>query len=193
MSEVTATRLLGLQVGAVAPLTAGDRKVMSGIYKRAVAGPVAVGRLGLAGDEQADPTVHGGLAKAVYAYPVEHYAFWRAQRRAPGLADDLPFGSLGENLTVQGVHESSLYVGDTLRFAECELRVTEPRRPCYKFAAFFGDPQAPRKMVQTGFCGFYLAVDRPGRLEAGEAFELVAGPRETPLMSLFPSSRRGAG
>jgi MOSC domain-containing protein YiiM len=193
MNEVMAMRLLGLQVGGVAPLTAGDRVVMSGIHKRAVAGPVAAGRLGLAGDEQADPSVHGGLTKAVYAYPVEHYPFWRAQRRSLGLADDLPFGSLGENLTVQGVHESSLYVGDTLRFAECELRVTEPRRPCYKFAAFFGDPQAPRKMVQTGFCGFYLAVDRPGRLEAGEAFELVAGPRETPLMSLFPSSRRGAG
>jgi len=186
-------RLLGLQVGAVAPLTVGDRVVMSGIHKPAVAGPVAVGRLGLAGDEQADPTVHGGLAKAVYAYPVEHYAFWRAQRRALGLADDLPFGSFGENLTVEGVLETSLHVGDTLRFADCDLRVTEPRRPCFKFAAFFGDALAPRKMVQTGFCGFYLAVERPGRLQAGEAFELVAGPRETPLMSLFPSSRRGTG
>jgi MOSC domain-containing protein YiiM len=186
-------RLLGLQVGAVAPLAAGDRQVMSGIHKRAVDGPVAVGRLGLAGDEQADLSVHGGLAKAVYAYPVEHYAFWRAQHRALGLANDLPFGSLGENLTVQGVLESSLYVGDTLRFADCELRVTEPRRPCFKFAAYFGDPQAPRKMVQSGFCGFYLAVDRPGHLQAGDAFELVAGPRETTLMSLFPSSRRGPG
>lgn len=193
MNEATVMRLLGLQVGPVAPLSVGDRQVMSGIHKRAVAGRVAVGRLGLAGDEQADPTVHGGLAKAVYAYPVEHYTFWRAQRRALGRADDLPFGSLGENLTVQGVLETSLYVGDALRFANCELRVTQPRRPCYKFAAFFGDPQAPRKMVQTGFCGFYLAVERPGHLEAGDAFELVAGPRETPLMVLFPSSRRGAG
>lgn len=155
MNQVTAMRLLGLQVGGVAPLTAGDRVVMSGIHKRAVAGPVAVGRL--------------------------------------GLADDLPLGSLGENLTVQGVLESSLYVGDTLRFADCELRVTEPRRPCFKFAAYFGDPQAPRRMVQSGFCGFYLAVDRPGHLQTDEAFELVAGPRETTLMSLFPSSRRGTG
>jgi MOSC domain-containing protein YiiM len=186
-------RLLGLQVGGTAPLAAGDRVVMSGIHKRSVAGPLAVGPLGLAGDEQADPTVHGGLAKAVYAYPVEHYAFWRAQRRALGLADDLPFGSLGENHTMEGVLETSLHVGDTLRFADCELRVTEPRRPCFKFAAFFGDAQAPRKMVQTGFCGFYLAVERPGRLQAGEAFELVPGPRATPLMSLFPSSRRGTG
>jgi MOSC domain-containing protein YiiM len=193
LNESTEMRLLGLQVGGVAPLTAGDRVVMSGIHKRSVAGPVAVGRLGLAGDEQADPTVHGGLAKAVYAYPSEHYEFWRTQRRALGLAADLPFGSLGENLTVQGVLETSLYVDDTLRFADCDLRVTEPRRPCYKFAAFFGDPQAPRKMVQTGFSGFYLAVERPGLLEVGEAFELVPGPRATPLMALFPSPRRGTG
>jgi len=182
-------RLLGLQVGRVASLTAGDRQVMSGIHKRSASGPVAVGALGLAGDEQADPTVHGGLAKAVYAYPIEHYAFWREQRRALGLSDELPYGSLGENLTVQGVLEESLYVGDTLRFSDCELRVTELRRPCFKFAAFFGDPLAPKKMVQTGFCGFYLAVDRAGCIEAGQEFELVEGPRETPLMKLFPSSR----
>jgi len=180
--------LLGVQVGRAAPLTAGDREVMSGIHKRSVTGPVAVGALGLAGDEQADLTVHGGLSKAVYAYPIEHYAFWREQRRSLGLADELPYGSLGENLTVQGVLEAGLFVGDTLRFPDCELRVTQPRKPCYKFAAYFGDPLAPRKMVETAFCGFYVAVDRPGRIEAGQAFELVAGPRQTPLLALFPSS-----
>lgn len=182
-------RLLGVQVGRVARLTAGDHEVMSGIHKRPVTGPVAVGVLGLAGDEQADLTVHGGLSKAVYAYPFEHYAFWREQRRALGLADDLPYGSLGENLTVQGLLETDLYVGDTLLFPGCELRVTQPRKPCYKFAAFCGDPLAPKKMVQTGYSGFYLAVDRPGRIEAGQAFERVAGPRQTPLMALFPSPR----
>jgi MOSC domain-containing protein YiiM len=179
-------RLLGIQVGPAAPLAAGERTVMSGIHKRPVAGPVAVSALGLAGDEQADLTVHGGLSKAVYAYPIEHYAYWREQRRALGLADDLLYGSLGENLTVQGVLETELFVGDTLRFPDCELRVTQPRKPCYKFAAFFGDALAPKKMVQTGYSGFYFAVDRPGRIEAGQAFELVAGPRQTPLMALFP-------
>ena len=150
MREVTTVRLLGVQVGRAAPLTAGDREVMSGIHKRSVTGPVAVGAL--------------------------------------GLADDLPYGSLGENLTVQGVLEAELFVGDTLRFPDCELRVTQPRKPCYKFAAFFGDPLAPRKMVETAFCGFYVAVDRPGRIGAGQAFELVAGPRQTSLLALFPSS-----
>jgi len=152
---VQTLQVLGVQVGLVAPLAAGERDVMSGIHKRPVTGPVAVSTLGLAGDEQADLTVHGGLAKAVYAYPVEHYAYWREQR-----------------------------------FPDCELRVTQPRKPCYKFAAFFGDPLAPKKMVQTGYCGFYLAVDRPGLIAAGQAFERVAGPRQTPLMALFPKADR---
>ena len=80
--------------------------------------------------------------------------------------------------------------GDVLRFPDCELRVTQPRKPCYKLAAFFGDPLAPKKMVRTGYCGFCLAVDRPGQVEAGQAFELIAGPRTTPLMALFPKAAR---
>ena len=193
MNQVTTLRLLGLQVGAVAPLAAGDRQVMSGIHKRAVAGPVAVGRIGLAGDEQADPTVHGGLAKAVYAYPIEHYAFWREHRRALGLSTELPYGSLGENLTLSGVLETSLFVGDELRFPDCVLRVTQPRGPCYKLNAAMDDSTAVRTMAQSGYCGFYLAVDVPGSLTAGQAFEVIAGPRETPLMTLFKSIRAKVG
>jgi len=181
--------LLGVQVGKAAPLAVGDRSVLSGIRKHSVTGPVEVRPLGLEGDEQADLTVHGGLSKAVYAHPIEHYAFWRERRRTLGLPDDLPFGSLGENLTVQGLLETSLFVGDCLRFPGCELRVTQPRRPCYKFVAFIGDPQAARKMVQSGFSGFYLAVDRPGQIEAGQSFELVAGLREMPLTALMSRVR----
>lgn len=186
-------QLLGVQVGAVQPLQAGDRRVMSGIRKHAVHGPVAVGALGLAGDAQADPTVHGGLAKAVYAYPVEHYAFWREHRRALGLSGDLPYGSLGENLTLSGVLEESLYVGDQLRFPDCVLRVTEPRGPCYKLNAAMGDATAVRTMARSGLSGFYLAVDQPGSIAAGQAFEIVAGPRETPVMELFKAARAKLG
>jgi MOSC domain-containing protein YiiM len=182
-------QLLGIQVGAVQPLQVGDQRVMSGFRKHATRGPVAVSALGLAGDEQADLTVHGGLAKAVYAYPIEHYAFWREHRSALGLSTDLPYGSLGENLTLSGVLEASLYVGDELRFPDCVLRVTQPRGPCYKLDAAMGDPTAVRTMAQSGYCGFYLANDVPGSLTAGQAFEVVAGPRETPLMTLFRSIR----
>jgi len=182
-------QVLGVQVGAVQPLRVGAQRVMSGIRKQAVRGPVAVSALGLAGDEQADLTVHGGLSKAVYAYPAEHYAFWREHRRALGLSTDLPHGSLGENLTLSGVLEASLYVGDQLRFPDCVLRVTQPRGPCYKLNAAMDDPTAVRTMAQSGLSGFYLAVDVPGSLQAGQAFEVVPGPREMPVMTLFKAHR----
>ena len=186
-------QLLGIQVGAVRPLQVGDQRVMSGFRKHATRGAVAVSALGLAGDEQADLTVHGGLAKAVYAYPVEHYDFWREHRSGLGLSPDLPYGSLGENLTLSGVLEASLHVGDELRFPDCVLRVTQPRGPCYKLNAAMDDSTAVRTMARSGYCGFYLAVDVPGSLAAGEAFEVVAGPRETPLMTLFKSIRAKVG
>jgi MOSC domain-containing protein YiiM len=177
-------KVLGVQVGRVETLDIGDRQVLSGIRKRPVSGEIAVAVLGLEGDEQADLTVHGGLRKAIYAYPVEHYGFWQEQRRGLGLSDDLAYGSLGENLTVEGLLEDSVYVGDTLLFPNCVLRVTQPRMPCYKFVATMGDRQAARKMMQTGFSGFYLAVDVPGRIAAGQSFELRHGPREMTLRAL---------
>ncbi len=174
-------RVLGVQVGRVQPLQVGDQSVMSGIVKHSVSGRVAVQALGLEGDEQADLTVHGGLSKAVYAYPVEHYEFWRGARRSWGLSPELPHGSLGENLTIDGLLEDSLYVGDTLLFPDCALRVTQPRMPCYKFAATMGHAHAARKMMQSGFSGFYLAVGVPGSIEAGQRFEVEPGPRAMPL------------
>ena len=178
-----------MQVGAVQPLQVGEQRVMSGIRKQAVHGPVAVRALGLAGDEQAALSVHGGLSKAVYAYPVEHYEFWLEHRRGLGLSTDLPYGSLGENLTVSDVLESSLYVGDELRFPDCVLRVTQPRAPCYKLNAAMDDPTAGRTMARSGYSGFYLAVELPGSVMAGQAFDVIEGPRETALMTLFRSVR----
>lgn len=186
-------QVLGVQVGAVQPLQVGEQRVMSGFRKQAARGPVAVGALGLAGDEQADLTVHGGLAKAVYAYPVEHYEFWREHRRALGLSTDLPHGSLGENLTLRGVLETSLYVGDELRFPDCVLRVTQPRGPCYKLNAAMDDPSAVRTLARSGYSGFYLAVEVSGSITAGQAFEVIAGPREMPLMTLIKSVRSRLG
>lgn len=185
-------RLLGLQVGCALPLRAGERDVLSGIRKTTATGRIAVAALGLAGDEQADLSVHGGLAKAVYAYPIEHYSYWQQQARAAGRSDALPMGTLGENLTLQGLLESDVYVGDLLRFADCVLRVTQPRRPCFKFVAVMNDAQAARKMTQTGYCGFYLAVDVPGTIASGDTCALEAGPREVPLVSLVRPGH-GAG
>ncbi len=187
-------RIQAVNLGTVRRLPVGDRSVMSAYGKRAVNGPVAVGPLGLAGDEQADLTVHGGLAKAVYAYPAEHYPFWEQARREAGVpagADaglldaPLPSGALGENLTVEGLHESELWVGDRLLLPDCELVVSEPRQPCYKFVAAMGFARAAKVMAESGFCGFYLRVSRPGTLEAGQAFTLQPGPREVRIDQAF--------
>ena len=181
-------RVLSVNVSLAQSLDAAGRTVLSGIRKRAVAGPVEVRPLNLAGDEQADPSVHGGLSKAVYAYPIEHYPFWqtvRAQARAAPPDEPLPHGFLGENLTLEGLLETQVWIGDVLRFPACQLAVSEPRYPCYKLNAVMGFPHALRLMQQSAWCGFYLSVRESGRLRAGESFELVPGPREVGIDELF--------
>ena len=181
-------QLLGVQAAKVRRVMISDRLVPSAMYKTAVSGPVRVGALGLEADEQADLSVHGGLEKAVYAYPHEHYAYWRQAREDAGLGgidDALLPGALGENLTLQGLLEADVWVGDTLEFADCTLRVTQPREPCFKFNASMGLNQASKQMAQTGFCGFYLAVDRPGTVQAGGWGTLMRGPRRSSIPERF--------
>ena len=173
--------VLSVQVGVSKPIPIQGKRIMSAIEKKTVSGRIKVNPLGLEGDEQADPSVHGGLSKAVYAYPSEHYGYWRDQIEIP----DLPHGSLGENLTISGLLEKDLFVGDELHFRDCVLRVTQPRHPCYKFNAVMHDKLAAKKMAQTGFCGFYLSVKSAGSIMAGEEFELIPGERSTSIMSLF--------
>jgi MOSC domain-containing protein YiiM len=181
-------RLLSLNVARASAVAINGRRVMTAIAKRAVAEPRAVERLGLDGDEQADLSVHGGPAKAVYAYPSEHYAFWQTVRAQAGIAlwnEPLPPGSLGENLTVAGVQENEVWIGDVLRFPHCVLAVSEPRYPCFKFNAAMGFKHAAKLMVQSAWCGWYLAVREPGAIAAGEDFTIVPGPREVGIAELF--------
>ena len=171
-----------VNVGTARRLKVGERSVLTAIGKTSVTGPVAVGPLGLAGDEQADLNIHGGLQKAVYAYPSEHLAFWQEQRRARGVSlfdEALPPGFMGENLLVEGLLESEVWIGDTLHIegSSCVLRVTAPREPCGKFAAVMGFAEAGRVMVREARCGFYLAVDAPGALQPGAALSVVPGRR----------------
>ena len=189
-------KILSVSVARARTIRLADgRSTTSAIGKQPVAGPVQVRPLGLAGDEQADLTVHGGLSKAVYAYGAQHYAFWqtvRAQARVALWDEPPPHGSMGENLTIDLLDESELWIGDVLRLPGCELVVSEPRLPCFKFAHAMGFAQAVKLMSQSGFCGAYLAVRTPGTLEAGDPIELVAGPREVGLRELF-RARAGRG
>lgn len=182
--------LLSVNVSLAREVDIAGRRVMTGIGKRPVPQPVAVRPLGLEGDEQADLSVHGGLSKAVYAYPVEHYPFWqtvRAQAKVALWDEALPPGSIGENLTISGLLEDQAWVGDVLRFPDCELAVSEPRFPCFKFNHAMGFNQATKLMGQNGWCGFYLAVRVPGTLQAGQSFDVIPGPREVGIRELFLS------
>lgn len=189
-------RVLAVNVGTALPLVVAgagtEAVVMSAIRKHPLSTlhhPIAVGvhRLGLAGDEQVDRSVHGGPDRAVYAYPIEHYTWWNTRRREAGVEEaerPLAFGAMGENLTTQGLLEISLWVGDRLRIGEVELVVQAPRRPCYKFNAVMGYAQAVRDMVGSGFSGVYLSVAHAGVIRAGDTMTLTAGPRHVSLESL---------
>ena len=184
--------------GAARRVRSGRGEVLSAIGKQARQGQVAVGPLGLAGDEQADLAVHGGLSKAVYAYPQAHYPFWqtvRAQARVALWDEPLPPGSVGENLLLAGLTEAQLWVGDRLLVGEqgLELAVSEPRHPCHKFALAMGFAQAVRLMWDSGYCGAYLAVLQPGPVAAGDAVRLVPGPREVSVRELFRSRAPARG
>jgi MOSC domain-containing protein YiiM len=179
-AAVLSGQLLAIQTGQVRPLMVGGRKLVSAIGKSTVSGPIEVGVLGLAGDEQADLSVHGGLSKALYALPSEHLPWWQAQRQAQGATmfeEPLAPGYLGENLSLQGLLEQDLFIGDRLDFGNVVFRVTQPREPCGKFNAVMGYAGAAKDMVQSGRCGFYLAVEQTGRLQAGASFQIIPGQR----------------
>ena len=153
--------------------------VSTAIFKEPVEGPVRVVRLNLDGDGQADLTVHGGPTKAIYAYPSEHYEFWRGE--LPGTT--LRWGAFGENLTTQGqdLDEQSVSIGDRFRVGTARLVVTEPRMPCFKLGLRFGDPKMIKRFLQSQRTGFYFGVEEEGQVEAGDSIELLEKNPESDL------------
>jgi MOSC domain-containing protein YiiM len=181
-------RVVSVNVARAREIEIAGRRVLTAIGKRAVAGRVQVRTLGLDGDEQANPSVHGGPAKAAYAYPREHYPFWQTVRAQAGVGrwdETLAPGALGENLTIEGVVETDVFVGDVLRFPDCALAVSQPRLPCFKLNAALGFEHAVKLMTESAWCGWYLAVREPGTIAAGDAFDVVAGPRQVSVWELF--------
>jgi MOSC domain-containing protein YiiM len=161
-------RLVSVSVGPPREVEWNGETVLTSIFKNPVPGRVRVAKLGLQGDQQSDLEVHGGIDKAVYAYPSEHYAFWR--KELPGM--DLPWGAFGENLTTEGLLEETLNIGDRIRAGSAEFIVTEPRMPCYKLAIRFGRPDIVKRFMRSGRTGFYFAVLKEGEVGAGDAIEL---------------------
>ncbi len=185
-------QVVSVNVARASMRTIDGRQVLTAIGKQPKDGPVLVGALGLAGDEQADLSVHGGLSKSVYAYPQEHYAFWqvvRAQARVAAWDEILEPGAMGENLTLRGLLEGDMWIGDYLRLPDCTLAISEPRQPCFKFNDAMGFKQAAKLMQQSAYCGAYLSVIDTGTVAAGDEATLVPGPREVNLRELFQARR----
>ena len=162
-------RIVSVNVGLPREIARGDDIVRTGIFKQPIVGRIALRRLNLAGDAQADLSVHGGADKAVYAYPFENYAYWREQ--LPGR--ELPLGIFGENLTIEGLCEDAVHIGDELRIGTARLVLTQPRLPCFKLGIRFGDPDMVARFLAGNRPGFYLAVLEEGEVGTGDAVELV--------------------
>lgn len=161
--------MLAVSVGRPRDVVVGDRLVRTSIFKSAVRGRIPIRNNNLAGDAQSDLSVHGGRAKAIYAYPHEHYAFWPEQ--LPGV--DLQPGHFGENLTIEGLLEDDVHVGDRLKIGSAELVVTQPRLPCYKLGIRFGREEMVKRFLDSRRTGFYMSVAVEGDIGAGDTIQIV--------------------
>lgn len=160
-------KIVSVNVGLPRQIVHEGRPVSTGIYKSPVRQRVKVRKLNIKGDGQADLSVHGGANKAVYAYPSEHYEYWRHE--LPGI--DLPWGMFGENLTLKGLLENNACIGDRFRVGTAVLMVTQPRLPCYKLGIKFGQDEMPERFLSSRRTGFYFAVVQEGELGEGDTLE----------------------
>ena len=168
-------KLISINVGLPRLLNYGGATFKTGIFKNPVQGRVALRTTNLDGDRQADLSVHGGVNKAVYLYPSEHYAAWNAD--IPDIA--IGWGAFGENFTTEGMLETAVSVGDSYRVGTAIVRVTTPRLPCYKLAAKFQRDDMIARFVRTGRCGFYFSVVEEGEVGGGDEFKLIGSEEST--------------
>jgi MOSC domain-containing protein YiiM len=161
--------VVSLNVGLPRDIEWRGRTVRTSIFKAPVDRLLQLTTLNFEGDEQSDLTVHGGVDKAVYAYPYEHYEYWRRELDQA----DLPMAAFGENLTTTGLLEADLRIGSRFRVGSAELVVTQPRMPCYKLGVRFGRPDIVKRFLQSGRSGFYFAVTTPGEVGPGDSIELI--------------------
>jgi MOSC domain-containing protein YiiM len=174
-------KLLSVNCGSPRQVDWHGTTVTTSIYKEPVSGRVTLRTLNLDGDKQSDLTVHGGEHKAVYCYPVEHYKYWHDEL----LGRELPVGIFGENFTVEGFDENSVYIGDRFSVGSAEVVVSQPRLPCYKLGIRFGSDDMVKRFLTSDLTGFYLAVLREGEVGAGdEIVPLGRDPDSIPVSTI---------
>src|SRR5436853_290890 len=171
-------KLLSVNVGVPREVEWNARTIRTSIFKSPVARRVSVRKLNPDGDRQSDLTVHGGVDKAVYVYPAEHYPFWREELSGTALSP----GAFGENFTTEGLLEDTVHIGDRLSIGSAEFVVTQPRMPCFKLGVRFGRADMVKRFLRSGRTGFYLRVTREGEVAAGD--EIVLAAAEEPAITV---------
>ena len=174
-------KLVSVNTGLPREVTWRGMNVTTGIFKQPVEGRVALRKLNLDGDRQADLTVHGGEYKAVYCYPLAHYDYWK--KELPGR--ELPMGSFGENFTIDSLLEDSVHLGDQFSVGSATVIVTQPRLPCYKLGVRFQSDDMVKRFLASGRMGFYLAVTGEGEVGAGDEIRVIArDPNAVPVTEI---------
>ncbi len=162
-------KILSINIGLPREVTFNGQTVTTGIFKQPVDRRIYLRKLNLEGDKQADLTVHGGLEKAVYAYPAEHYEYWREE--LPDMS--IPYGMFGENFTTRGLLEEHINIGDSFEIGSARLMVTQPRMPCYKLGIKFGRMDIVRQFLASGRPGIYFKVLREGEVGVEDEIKLI--------------------
>jgi MOSC domain-containing protein YiiM len=175
-------QVVSVNVGLPREVRWRGRVVTTGIFKEPVTDARPLRRFNIEGDGQADLTVHGGKDKAVYAYPSEHYDFWRNEwPRA-----DYPWGLFGENLSTTGLLEDAVCIGDEFRVGTARLVVTQPRMPCFKLGIRFGDPQIIERFLKSRRPGIYFGIVEEGRIGPGDQIQLLSSdPHRVSVLELL--------
>jgi MOSC domain-containing protein YiiM len=174
-------KLVSVNTGLPREVSWHGKNVTTGIFKQPIDGRVALSRLNLDGDRQADLSVHGGEHKAVYCYPIEHYDYWKREL----LRQDLPLAIFGENFTTEGMLEETVHLGDQFSVGSAQVVVAQPRLPCYKLGIRFQSDDMVKRFLASGRTGFYLAVIREGVVGAGDEITVIArDPNAVPVSEI---------
>ena len=162
-------KVISVNISQIKTVKWKGRLIRTGIFKEPFEGPLEVKGVNIVGDDQADRTVHGGLNKAIYSYPSEHYPYWKELYPEK----DVPFGMFGENLTTVGMVEKEVNIGDTFQIGSVELIAVQPRTPCYKLGIKFADPLVLKSFIKAPYCGIYFKIKKEGSLKAGDNITLI--------------------
>lgn len=174
-------KIISTNIGEPKTIEWNGKKVQTGIYKYQVNDPIFLGTEDVKADNVMDRKHHGGVDKACYLYSADHYSYWK--KFYPEL--EMPWGMFGENLTVDGLHEAEINIGDTFQLGEAVIQATQPRQPCFKLGVRFGNPKMAKMFVSSSFPGVYLRVLKNGKVKTGDAFILLEKKNALSIQKIF--------